>query len=109
MSARYATSALAIAILIACTGAGATQESGTALDVANIPAMTGAHTQQEIEFRRKSQSSYAVPIGIGEILHHSPGFSENSWDFENPDSIPGFGSLPADYNSHPVLPRFSGE
>ena len=43
MSATHGTSALAIAILIAWTGPGATQETGTALDVANIPAAAGAY------------------------------------------------------------------
>ena len=49
MSATHGTSALAIAILIAWTGPGATQETGTALDVANIPAAAGAYAHQELE------------------------------------------------------------
>ena len=102
MSAMYAIDALAIAILTASTGPGVTQETGASLDVANIPAAAG-------EFRRNPSASRAVPIGIGEILHTSPGLSENSWDFGNPDSIPGFGSLPQGYDSRALLPRFSGE
>ena len=35
--------------------------------------------------------------------------SENSWNFGDPDSIPGFGTLPQGYDARPVLPRFSGE
>src|SRR5437016_2294902 len=109
MSATHGTGALAIAILIALTGPGATQETGAPLDVANIPAAAGAYVHQELELRRKPSASRAVPIGIGEILHSSPGLSENSWDFGNPDSIPGFGTLPRGYDSRPVLPRLSGE
>ena|SRR5437764_537851 len=107
MSARHGV--LAIAILIALTGPGATQETGAALDVANMPAASGAYAQQDLEFRRKPTSSRAVPVGIGEIMHSSPGLSENAWDFGNPDSIPGFGTLPQGYDSRPLLPRFSGE
>ena len=109
MSATHGASALAIAILIAWTGPGATQETGTALDVANIPAAAGAYAHQELELRGKPSSSRAVPIGIGEILHLSPGLSENSWDFGNPDSVPGFGTMPHGYDSGALLPRFSGE
>ena len=39
----------------------------------------------------------------------SPSLAENAWDFTNPDSIPGFGTLPGDYDSRDVLPKFSGE
>ena len=109
MSAMYAIGALAIAILTASTGPGATQETGASRDVANIPATAGAYAHQELEFRRNPSASRAVPIGIGEILHTSPGLSENSWDFGNPDSIPGFGTLPQGYDSRALLPRFSGE
>jgi hypothetical protein len=35
--------------------------------------------------------------------------TENSWDFTNPDSVPGFGTLPQNYNAAAVLPKFSGE
>ena len=109
MSAMHATSASALAILIALTGPGATQEAGASLDVANGPATAGAYTHQDLGLRRKPSASRAVPIGIGEILHNSPGLSENSWDFGNPDSIPGFGTLPQGYDSRALLPRFSGE
>jgi hypothetical protein len=99
MSATHGMSALAIAILIAWPGPGATQETGTA----------GAYAHQELELRGKPSSSRAVPIGIGEILHLSPGLSENSWDFGNPDSVPGFGTMPQGYDSRALRPRFSGE
>jgi hypothetical protein len=35
--------------------------------------------------------------------------TENSWDFTKPDSIPGFGTLPPNYNAQAVLPKFSGK
>src|SRR5438034_10726496 len=105
MSARHGASALAIAILIAWTGPGATQETEALLGFANIPAAAGAYAHQDVEFLRKRSSSRAVPIGIGELLHTSPGLAENSWDFGNPDSIPGFGTLPQGYDARPVLPR----
>src|SRR5437660_7127267 len=99
MSPTYDTCALAIAILIASAGPCATQEASAPLDVAKIPAAAGAYAGQEIESRRKPPVSRAVPIGIGEILHAPLGLSENSWDFASPDSIPGFGTLPAGYDS----------
>ena len=35
--------------------------------------------------------------------------AENSWDFTKPDSIPGFGTLPQNYDARAVLPKFSGK
>jgi hypothetical protein len=39
----------------------------------------------------------------------SLGLTENSWDFTKPDSIPGFGTLPQNYDARTVLPKFSGK
>jgi hypothetical protein len=39
----------------------------------------------------------------------SLGLAENSWDFTKPDSIPGFGTLPQNYDARAVLPKFSGK
>ena len=39
----------------------------------------------------------------------SPALVENAWDFTNPNSIPGFGTLPQGYDARSVLPKFSGE
>jgi|tagenome__1003787_1003787.scaffolds.fasta_scaffold16255590_1 hypothetical protein len=109
MSARYGTNALALAILIALSAPGATQETGAPVDLANIPAAAGAFTHQEAEMRLKRSSSRVAPSSIGELSHNPPGLTENSWDFTSPDSIPGFGTLPQNYDPRPVLPRFSGE
>jgi hypothetical protein len=109
MSARHGTNALALAILIALSAPGATQETGAPVDLANIPAATGAFTHQEAEMRLKPSSSRVAPSAIGELSHNPPGLTENSWDFTIPDSIPGFGTLPQNYDPRPVLPRFSGE
>ena len=35
--------------------------------------------------------------------------AENSWDFTKPDSIPGFGTLPQNYDARAILPKFSGK
>jgi hypothetical protein len=35
--------------------------------------------------------------------------TENSWDFTKPDSIPGFGTLPQNYDVRAVLPKSSGK
>jgi hypothetical protein len=35
--------------------------------------------------------------------------AENAWDFTKPDSIPGFGTLPQNYDARAVLPKFSGK
>jgi hypothetical protein len=80
MSATQVKSALAIAILIALIGPGGAQEASASLESANI---AGAGT--------------------------SPSLSENSWDFTQPDSIPGFGPLPQNYDVRTILPKFSGE
>jgi hypothetical protein len=109
MSARFGTNALALAILVALSAPGATQETGAPIDLANIPAATGAYTLQEAEMRLKPSSARVAPSGIGELSRTPLGLSENSWDFTSPDSIPGFGTLPQNYDPRPVLPRFSGE
>ena len=109
MSARYASSTLAVAILLALIEPGVTQETGAPVDLANIPAAAGAYTHHEAEMRLKPSSSRVAPTGIGELSRNPPGLSENSWDFTSPDSIPGFGTLPENYDPRPVLPRFSGE
>jgi hypothetical protein len=35
--------------------------------------------------------------------------TENAWDFTKPDSIPGFGTLPQNYDARAILPKFSGK
>ena len=37
------------------------------------------------------------------------GLTENSWDFTKPDSIPGFGTLPQNYDVRAILPKSSGK
>jgi hypothetical protein len=39
----------------------------------------------------------------------SLGLAENAWDFTKPNSIPGFGNLPQNYDARAVLPKFSGK
>jgi len=109
MSARNATSALAVAILVATSQPGVTQETGAPVDLANIPAASGAYLHRQLDSRVKPSSSGVSPVGIGESSGSPPGLAENSWDFTTPDSIPGFGTLPQNYEPRPVLPRFSGE
>jgi len=109
MFARNVTSALAVAILVATSQPGVTQETGAPVDLANIPAASGAYLHQELDRGLKPSSSRVSPVGIGELSRNPPGLAENAWDFTNPDSIPGFGTLPQNYDSRPVLPRFSGE
>jgi hypothetical protein len=35
--------------------------------------------------------------------------TENAWDFTKPDSIPGFGTLPQNYDARALLPKSSGK
>src|SRR5215212_4016497 len=106
---RYGTNALALAFLIALSAPGATQETGAPVDLANIPTAAGAFTLPEAEMRLKPSAARAAPTGVGELSRNESGLAENSWDFTSPDSIPGFGTLPQNYDPRPVLPRFSGE
>lgn len=39
----------------------------------------------------------------------SIGLTENAWDFTKPDSIPGFGTLPQNYDARALLPKSSGK
>ena len=98
------TSLLTIAALIASTSLGATQESGAPADIAKVPG-TGAYVLQDIELGRRALLLPGAPNAIVETF----GLSENSFDFGNPDSIPGFGTLSKEYDTRRVRPRFSGE
>jgi len=52
------------------------------------------------------QASASVDVATpGALLS----LTENSWDFTKPDSIPGFGTLPQNYDARAVLPKFSGK
>ena len=104
MSARH--SILAIIFLVASTPYGGAQERGGPLDVANAAGI-GASA-----FRDIPQSTR--PAATLDVLEHVAdenglSLSENAWDFTRPDSIPGFGSLPRNYDSRRVMPQISGE
>ena len=52
------------------------------------------------------QASASVDVGTpGALLS----LTENSWDFTKPDSIPGFGTLPPNYDARAILPKSSSK
>ena len=53
--------------------------------------------------------SFIAPSNAQEANVQSTALAENSWDFTNPNSIPGFGTLPQNYDTRAVLPKFSGK
>ena len=52
------------------------------------------------------QASASVDVATSGALLS---LTENSWDFTKPDSIPGFGTLPQNYDARAILPKFSGK
>lgn len=104
MSARH--SILAIIFLVAFAPYAGAQEQSGQLDVANA-AGTGAFAFRDIPHS-------ALPAATLDVLEHVAdenglSLSENAWDFTRPDSIPGFGSLPRNYDSRRVMPQISGD
>ena len=90
MAAKYIASALLV-LGMAGTDIGAAE-------MARFPAAAGAIAP-----------SSPLPR---DLIEHATGadgsrLSENSWDFTQPETIPGFGTLPPGYDPR-VLPRFSG-
>jgi hypothetical protein len=88
-----------IAFTLAGTAAGAT-------DIARLPGAVGPLATYDFAL----QSGW--PLASPGLIDHpersgAAPLSENSWDFTNPESIPGFGTLPPGYGSGPLLPRFS--
>jgi hypothetical protein len=55
-----------------------------------------------------SAQEVSAPLGVAGD-RASLSLTENSWDFTKPDSIPGFGTLPQNYDTQAVLPKFSGK
>ena len=96
MSAHHVKYALATAFLIALIGLAVARIA--AAHMTKVRVAPGAiATTTALRFERDASAG-------GSIL-----LSENSYDFENPDSIPGFGTLPPDYDSGPVMPRMGSE
>jgi hypothetical protein len=86
-------------LFIASTGIAAAQDAP--LDVAAYPAITGAVG---------APPSARLPLGEQSAVVAGPsGLAENAYDFTNPDSIPGFGTLPPDYDSSGVMPRIGSQ
>jgi hypothetical protein len=86
-------------LFIASIGIGAAQDAS--LDVAAYPAITNP---------LGAPPSARVPLGQESAVVAGPsGLSENAYDFTNPDSIPGFGTLPPDYDSSGVMPRIGSQ
>ena len=69
-----------------------------ALAIAILIATIGPSGAQE--------ASTSVDVAKAGILLS---LTENSWDFTKPDTIPGFGTLPQNYDARAILPKFSGK
>ena len=81
------------------------------LDIVRYPAAGGPSGGQQ-----SVRAPLAPPsAGIGSARAPSEasggpgGLAENAYDFTNPDSIPGFGTLPPNYDSSGVMPRIGSE
>jgi hypothetical protein len=110
MSATNISSLLAITFLIASAAHISAQDANAPLDVANVPASTGAFVLRDVDqLRSQSSATFGLPAHIGDLESGSSALSENAWDFTKPDSIPGFGALPPSYDSAPVMPQISGK
>lgn len=50
-----------------------------------------------------------IDFGAAQVPANPPeaALTENAYDFNNPDSIPGFGTLPPDYDAAAVMPLTS--
>ena len=84
-------------LFIASIGTAVAQDA-TPLDfVASYPPITNPVGAQPAA--RGPQRAAADPRGL----------AENSYDFTNPDSIPGFGTLPPSYDSRRVMPLIGSE
>lgn len=77
-----------------------------AAEVAWLPSAVGALAPSGF------QSAWPVVSHEAPVLNEHSGsgsLSENSWDFANPNSIPGFGTLPPNHGTRSILPHFSGQ
>ena len=108
MSTRYTTSLLAIIFVIASAAHISAQDANAPRDVANVPASTGAFVLRDAD-QLRSQSTAAFGVLEHNVESGSTALSENAWDFSRPDLIPGFGTLPPNYDSAPVMPQISGK
>lgn len=99
MSAIGTKCSLAAILLIASAGLAAAQDQAKPVDVATYPAI--GHVIEQPPVARPlpltSDAAGAVPL------------AENAYDFNNPDSIPGFGTLPPNYDTSRLIPRMASE
>jgi hypothetical protein len=89
----------------AFTGPGAAQVLTQPTGVLSNPAVIGAIAAPAAV--RPDTANVASATGEGSASLAA--MSENAYDFTNPDSIPGFGSLPHDYDAAAVMPRFGSQ
>ncbi len=85
MSARNTTSLLAIILLVASAAHISAQDANAPLDVANVPASTGAFVLRDVDLLR-SQSTATFGVLEHNVESGSTALSENAWDFTRPDS-----------------------
>jgi hypothetical protein len=105
MSRTKTIAGLAVAFLIASAFLVAAHDTPKTFEVANHPAISSdagpraaARTSLAQLTAAATSSTEAAPVG-------APALSENAYDFNNPDGIPGFGTLPPAYDPAPVMPR----
>jgi hypothetical protein len=94
MSTRNWTIALSAIALIAACVPSAAQETRTVPEIAALPdvPLTGDNTDS-IRPPSGAAQEYRL-LWADPAIRNYVGPSENGWDFNKPDDIPGFGSLP---------------
>jgi len=105
---RAKTVGLAVVILIASAFLVAAHNTPKTIDVANHPAITEKLEPQSTVRLSRAPSTVAVRTTSTGVIAAPPTalpLAENAYDFNNIDSIPGFGTLPSAYDSRPVMPR----
>ena len=74
----------------------------------NHPAITGEREPQSKARLTQAPSTVAASAASTDIVAAPPAvlpMTENAYDFNNIDGIPGFGTLPPAYDSRPVMPQ----
>jgi hypothetical protein len=105
---RAKTVSLAVVILIASAFLVAAHNTPKSIEAANHPAISGEREPQSMARLSRAPSTAAASAASADVVAAPPAalpMTENAYDFNNIDGIPGFGTLPPAYDSKPVMPR----
>jgi hypothetical protein len=91
------TFALCVTIVMATGGPVSAQSASLEADI-QVTAITPAHQPPaNSALRRTIGPAEARALWNDPQIKNFRGLAENSWNFEQPDSIPGFGTLSAEH------------